>query len=179
MRITHLWSENTQTLNSLKISCVCLLSSTLVTSGLLYSYSGRPPVIIERSCTTQTLSSGALEHTEEEIQAFITEAIKARFNSDSKRPELLTVDALKNRNQEQLKFEDKSIRQTVIVEKIEVFDESFKVYSTRLISVENIRSAFPFVLKVLIKNTERSASNPYGIVLSKVSEIQTPPEKGK
>jgi len=171
MHITKMWAENTSTINSLKITCLCLSLGTLVSSVLLFTFAQRPPLLIERSCHSQVLESAPLGNTVKETKAFLLEALPARFDTLAVKPHLLTVNELKRRILEQKRFSKQKMVQKMIVDKVEITDEANLVYATRLISVKNIRSALPFAMKIELKKTRRTIENPYGLVISGVKEV--------
>ena len=62
--------------------------------GVVIFYSTRPALIIERSCLTKILTTAPAKRTTDEIKAFITEAISARFDSDRSKFSLLRASSL-------------------------------------------------------------------------------------
>ena len=60
--------------------------------------------------------------------------------------------------------------QFIVVRGVKVTGTQAAIDADRLISVAQIRSAFPFALTVTVATTARTESNPYGLQLEKVEQ---------
>ncbi|MCJ8278314.1 MAG: hypothetical protein MJK18_15860 [Bdellovibrionales bacterium] len=177
MRITHTWANLAHTNSFLKITTICLSLTIILLGCLVFSLSNKSPLVIERGCLSKKVVLAETEHTPEEIESFLQEAIRARFNSDIDSPHLLSVTELKKRTLEQKTLKKQSMNQVLIIEKITFDENNVVVHTNRLISVKDIRSAFIFKLRVKFAKIRRSKLNPYGLILTDTSHIQPTFEK--
>jgi hypothetical protein len=146
--------------------------------GITIYYSTKAPLIIERSCETKTLATGSNKKTSAEIQAFISDAISARFDSDRDKPSLLTEAQADLKQKELKELRSRKIDQRVFVDEITVNgDGTFTAKLTRLLKVENIRTALGFSIEAKIFEDTRTEDNPYGLVLSEVKLLNSEVKK--
>jgi hypothetical protein len=177
MRFTTAWAEVVSQNLTFKIVAGLLSLVAITLAVALVQASSREPLIIDRACVSRTVVSGNTERTAVEIQAFVEEALKARFNTEAEGKEgLLSPQELAFRKQEQENLKASQMTQKVIVNKVSVKKDSVNVDADRLVSVGAIRSAFIFPLSVTLTSVLRSELNPYGLLLSKVSQTK---ETGK
>ncbi len=159
--------------SALKFS-VFILSILSVTLGIfLIVDSQKTPIVIDRACESQIVKISSSVQTKSEIKAFLREALKLRFDSKPNRDPsaYMTSDLLAERAHEQSELSRSNINQMLIVRSIHDVGKSYEVLADRLIAVGEIRSAIPIVLKVQIASKLRSITNPYGLVLTDVTEI--------
>ena len=53
-----------------------------------------------------------------------------------------------------------------------VKDDYFIIEADRLYSIKEIRSTLPIKLKAIVQSKKRTATNPYGLILTKTEEIK-------
>lgn len=171
MRYTTAWSNVLSQNLTLRFAVLIL---GLTTTALAYSaarMSFRPPLIIERGCFSKTVNSGSTEVAPDEMEAFVREAIKQRFDSQAKLfGDFLSNEEMGFRVQEQREFTTRSIGQKVLVNSLRVEGNKVFVESDRLISIGTIRSAFPFNVQLTLSSQSRTYDNPYGLTVLKVTE---------
>ena len=118
------------------------------------------------------LATKPAAHTSVEIEAFVKEALRHRFDTDATpNAEFLSVDEFRLRAKEQDELQRRQMRQRVLVNGVTKNGDAITVDSDRLISVGTIRSAFTFPLTLTISSVTRSEANPYGLVLVKVTPV--------
>jgi hypothetical protein len=171
MRYTTAWS-NVLSQNVTLRFAVLILGVT--TTALAYSaarMSFRPPLIIERGCFSKGTTSGSTEVTPDEMESFVREALKQRFDSQAKIfGDFLSNEEMAFRTQEQKELTTRSISQKVLVNSLRVEGNKVFIESDRLISVGTIRSAFPFNLQMTLSSQSRTYDNPYGLTALKITE---------
>ncbi len=141
--------------------------------GVVIYYSTKPAVIIERACETKVLHPASGGRTQEEIKAFIGEAISARFDSDRNKPSLLTEAQADIKAKELKELSSRKITQKIFVDDVALKDGgSFTAQLTRLIKVENIRTALGFSVEAKIFEVPRTEDNPYGLILSELKLLE-------
>lgn len=173
MKFASLWAEIAHQNIVLRLS-ILGLSLVVICFGIaLAKLSLRDPLVIERPCTSPSTESVAKSRasepqTNEEIKVFITEAISMRFDSNAHfKNSWFSDDQIKQRKSEQEDLEKKKLAQKVFVESIDVTSAGFRVTVDRLLSVGKIRSAVAVTMDLKLERTPRTASNPYGLVLTK------------
>jgi hypothetical protein len=149
---------------SLLVLSICLCLGILKTSQ-------KNPMLIERGCISKIIDPQGPSVTVPEVQSFVTEALKQRFNSVEKATGFLGHEQIVARQKEQMELSRQAMKQVVIVNGVLVSGEEITVMADRLISVGEIRSAFKFPLKVEIEKVDRTDSNPYGLILSEVKNL--------
>ena len=130
----------------------------------------KDPILIQRSCYSRMVEKSAPQPTDDEIKAFVEEAIKARFNTGWNDALFLTTEQSAFKEKEQSQLSKQNMKQKVIVNSVTLDKDQITVDADRLISVGDIRSTFKFPLKVQLKSSSRSEGNPYGLVLSEITE---------
>ncbi len=158
---------------SLKLATLILLLLTITLGLTTVKLALREPLIVERGCISRLVQTGSTERTPAEIEAFITEALTMRFNTNS--PQIggyLSLDEDGVRINDQKELLQRSMTQKIIINGVKINGATVTVDTDRLISVGNIRSALPFLLFAQIATVTRNESNPYGLVLNKVSVIK-------
>jgi hypothetical protein len=177
MKFTTAWADVAAKNVTLKIAVILLSLSTMILGVASAKLSLRDPLIIERSCFSKALSVASNQHTSQEIEAFVREALAQRFNSESTEVFLLSSDEQTNRTQEEKEMNTRGMKQRLIVNSVKADGNTVQVDADRLISVGQIRSALPFPLTVIITTASRSQSNPYGLLALKVSPLKKEIEK--
>jgi hypothetical protein len=155
---------------TLRIVLLILAALLAVMAFAVVKSSMKNPIIVERACYSSPLETKSSEHTPVEIEAFVKESLRQRFDSDvTPNSEFLSVEEFKMRSIEQDELGRRQMRQRVILNSVIRKNDIVTVDADRLISVGSIRSAFPFPLRLFLSSVSRSESNPYGLVLLKIT----------
>ncbi|MBI2712608.1 MAG: hypothetical protein HYX41_07135 [Bdellovibrio sp.] len=174
MKYNVAWANTAAQNVSLKVALLVLCLIAIVLTLLVAKLSARKPIIIDRACFSSVIEGSQNEHSANEIEAFVREAIRQRFNSDANPvPDYLSPDELAARNQEQKELSSRTMSQTVIVRAIKANGNAIVIDADRLIAVAQIRSAFEFPLTATLNSTPRSVNNPYGLQLLKTIQPKT------
>lgn len=174
MRFPTAWADIAAQNATLKF-VIAALAVTLVTIATVAAKLGmKDPVVVERSCFSKTLASASAAVTDAEVKGFVEEVLVQRFGSTlDAHASYLSPAQLKARTMELDDLRKKGMRQTLIVNAVTINGEAIKVEADRLIAVDKIRSAFPVILDVEVSRTSRTTDNPYGLILTKVSVVET------
>ena len=169
MRFLSAWEGVSKENTSLRIAIYILGLCLSCESAVLLFNSKKVPLLIERACYTKMTKSQSADFTEDEVKVFLRLAIEKRFNSlASESDQYLSLKQRELRKAEQDELKTRAMRQTVFVNSVKIDTGNAIVDADRLISVGDIRSAFPFKLNIKFEQTDRSESNPYGLVLVEV-----------
>lgn len=179
MRFPQAWAEIAKQNNVLRIAILGVSVSGLLALLISMKFAFKEPLIIERGCFSKAVTKTTVQDpTKADYEAFTREALAQRFDSDANiLSEYIAIEELKNRDSEQDELKRRNIKQRVTVNSISRNDDQILIDADRLLSVGNLRSAFQFPLVLFIQKQSRSQSNPYGLVLLKVSPQN--PEEGK
>jgi len=132
----------------------------------------KPPLVIERSCNSKLMKAVDSLPTDNEIRAFLAEAVPQRFNTDTDVSVLLSARQMAFKESEQLELKKQQMKQTVVVRSITPEKDGMTVDADRLIAFQNIRSAFKFPLRVKVEQVTRTSVNPYGLELLEADPIK-------
>lgn len=173
MKFTLAWA-NVITQNLTLRALVIALSLCSVIFGISTARLAlRDPFIIERGCYSQTVSPSDVKHTDTEIESFLKLAIVARYDfSIVDIKHLLSDREITARISEHEEYLKKAMTQRIIVNSIKKERDSILVDVDRIISVEKVRSALPMQVKVELRSISRTQSNPYGLILYRVTTLQ-------
>lgn len=172
MRLTNAWSQVVTQNIVLRFSLLLVTASLGVMTFVAAKISLRDPLVIERACFTSTLDAKPVAATSVEVEAFVKEVLRQRFDSDATaNGEMMAVEEFKFRAKEQEEFSRRQIKQRVVVNSMTRNQDVINVDSDRIISVGNVRSAFSFPLIVTLSTVKRSPANPYGLVVTKISQV--------
>lgn len=178
MKYTVAWANALSQNAILKMTVGVLLVSTLIFSLTTVKLAVKEPFIIERECYSKILSTADSKHSPSEMERFVKAAIPKRFDSDGVDfRSVLSDDEVQFRLKEQEDLSKKAITQRVVVTSIKMEGASATVEADRILSAGKIRSALFFPLKVTLATTARTPSNPYGLILKKVSQVQVEANK--
>lgn len=171
MRFPQAWANIAQQNSVLRVAILGVSVSGLLALLISLKFAFKDPLIIERGCfATVTAATSRQEPTKEETEGFIREAISQRFDTDANvQGDFISLDELGNRSTEQEEMKRRNIRQRVVVSTVQKKDDAYAVDTDRILAVGALRSALQFPLIVKLQRTARSFSNPYGLVLLKVS----------
>lgn len=172
MKFTVAWAGVLTENNLLKTIVAVLTIICLVFSVALARLSVREPILIERECTSRYVSPADLKHTNKEIESFIRSGISMRFDSNAADfKELLSDDETAFRIKEQEELKKKSLIQRVLVNSIKQEANDYVVDADRLLSTGKVRSALQFIIRVELASVARTVSNPYGLIIRRVSQV--------
>lgn len=116
--------------------------------------------------------------TDNEIKAFLLEALPMRFDSLTYLKDgFLSLKQAAAREKDQAALKERKITQRLVISDIKITGEEINVTADRLLTLGKIKSALAFNLKASVQKTSRSESNPYGLVLSSVSQIENKEDK--
>jgi hypothetical protein len=178
MRFTVAWA-NVQNQNitlrlCLLLTSICALLFCITTVRL----SLKTPLLIERECFSKAIGNIPSQTTSADIEAFVKVALSKRFDSDAADIKSFLSDEEWNfRLKEQAELKSKSINQRVFVNFVKVDGNNISVDADRFISIEKVKTVTPFVLAITLSKDSRTASNPYGLILEKISEIKNKEDK--
>jgi hypothetical protein len=173
MKYTVAWA-NVLTQNTvLKGTVVALSVAVFVFTFATLKLALRSPFIIDRECYSKVATPGDNKHTAFEMEQFIKSSLEKRFNTEAQDVRAyIAEEEVQYRFKEQEDLAKKGITQKLIVNSIKVEGSTATVDSDRIMSAGKVRSALFFPLKVTLASSDRTASNPYGLTLRKVSQIQ-------
>lgn len=171
MKFHFAWDSLEKENRFLKILIFTILLLAIFLCSVLTVVGSKDPLVIERGCYSRLAAKETNLPSDEEIKAFIEEALRARFNTGWTNSILLSREQNVFRDREQGELSKQKMRQTVIVNEVVLEKDSITVDADRLISVGEIRSSFKFPLKIQIKAEARSEGNPYGLILFEIDEI--------
>ncbi|MBI3294434.1 MAG: hypothetical protein HYZ71_06855 [Deltaproteobacteria bacterium] len=179
MKYTVAWSQVLTQNNVLRFAIVSL---SLAVIGLLVALTvvtARDPIVIERGCMSQVAATGSTERTDAELNAFLSEALSGRFDSNRLPQEgWLSSEEIQYRAQELKGFQEKEIKQRVLFNQIEkVSGQEILVDADRILSVGSVRSVLPFPLKLTVSSVVRSRGNPYGLRVLQFKSVTKPGDK--
>lgn len=178
MKYTEAWASVVSQNFNLKMATVILGAISLVLGMTTLRLTFKDSPIIERGCFSRPLVPMKDEHTKEEIERFIKEALSQRFDSTVQPVDgLLSPDELKLRLQEQKDFATRNMKQRLVVNAVTQNGDDFLVDADRVISVNDVRSAFKFPLLVKLESKARSYSNPYGLIIVSSSQVDSKDKK--
>lgn len=174
MRFPAAWSEIASENSTLKIVIIALSVGVVSLATVTARLALKEPVVIERGGVVRVAERGTDKVSELEIKMFLKEVIPQRFNTvDLPKTAYFDPSQLKARKIEQDELKKKNMRQTLLISSIEIKGDVINIEADRLIAVEKIRSAFIVSFDVAVAQTQRSAENPYGLVLVKALPITT------
>lgn len=180
MKYTEAWASVVSQNLNLKVatSILGILSVILGMTTLRLTF--KDSIIIERGCFSKATTPVKDEHSKEEIDSFLQESLLQRFDSQVKAVDgLLAPDELRLRESEQKEFISRGMKQKIVINQITASEDGFKVDADRIISVNDVRSAFRFPLFVKLESKSRSYSNPYGLLLVTTKQTADKPTDPK
>jgi hypothetical protein len=172
MKYTEAWASVTNQNYMLKIALVSLSCAIIGLATITLKMAFNKPMIIERGCASSVVNPTKEDHSINEIEQFLKNALSQRFDTNVTPTDgLLSVDELKLRSIEQKELESKQVKQKMILNTVTESADGFKVDSDRIISLGNIRSAFRIQFLVKLESKARSLSNPYGLIIESIKDI--------
>lgn len=175
MKFSIAWANVINENNLLKFVVVLLLASSVVFSVALVRLSVRQPILIERGCESRFLTTADSNHTNKELEMFMREVIPMRFDSNAADfRSLLSNEEIAYRIKEQEDLKKKSLLQKIVVNSIKQEGNGYIADTDRILSAGKLRSATQFPLRLEIASVPRTVSNPYGLILIRVSQFTEP-----
>ena len=172
MKYTMAWARTAAQNVTLKLATVLLGLVVVVQLMVIAGLADRQPLVIDRGCLSRLSQFGPGEASPAEIQNFIYESIPARFDSQlPANASVLSGEELAKRQKEQAQMQARGIQQRVLVDSVRVTDGKVEISATRILGVGKVKSALPFELSANVQRTNRTESNPYGLVLTGISMI--------
>jgi hypothetical protein len=178
MRFTQAWAEIASQNSILKIFALVLCGCCLVLTVATAKLALKDPLVFERGCYTIKRQAVSAERSTQEIETFLKMALAERFDTGAiVIPGHLSAEEEGAKQVEQKELSQKGMTQRVVIGTIKVDKTTVEVDADRLISVSQIRSAFAFPLVVTIATATRSDSNPYGLLVVKISQKRDKPDE--
>lgn len=172
MKFSVAWASVLSENNLLKTTVAILSVVSVVFSVALARLAVRQPLLLERECGTRYVAPVDQKHTTREIESFIRAVVPLRFDTEAADfKSLLSDDETGFRIKEQDELKKKSITQRVLVNSIKADGDSYVVDTDRVLSAGKIRSALSLIVKVQLASVGRSVSNPYGLILRRISQV--------
>ena len=81
------------------------------------------------------------------------------------------------REKEIATLKQRQMTQKVLVSEVKFENKDIIVTTDRIMSIGKIKSVLPLNLKVVVQQSTRSESNPYGLILSSISQIEEKEDK--
>lgn len=176
MRITTAWAESLSQNLTLRFALLCLSVAFVFSALGNFIFFSQEPLVIDRGCADTPVHFADKKHTLAEIKAFLHIAIPMRFDTQSEvKNDYLSEQEIKNRISEQAKLKKQDIRQSVIIESVDV--ENGLAFADRIVRVGEVRSALSLQLQYIVNRTPRTRNNPYGLVLAQVEPYKPDSKK--
>jgi hypothetical protein len=171
-RYSSAWANIARENNVLKLLIVFLGVITLILGISNAKLSEKPALVVERGCVTRTLNAVKSAPSAEEVETFLREAISERFDSVTPNgTDFLSLQTGKDRADEQTELSRRGIKQRVLFNELTRTGSDLVVDADRILSVAQLRSAYSVKLSVAFEETERTPSNPYGMILTQAKVI--------
>lgn len=173
MRFTTAWAKVAAQNVTLKVATVIMAVVTIVQLVIISGLASRDPIVIERSCFSRAIASKSPEPNKDEIKAFLLEALPMRFDSDGYFKEgFLSLEESAARDKEQTTLKQRQMNQRIIISNVVFSEKDVVVLADRLVSIGKIKSALPLNLKITLQQTNRTEANPYGLIISSITQIE-------
>jgi hypothetical protein len=173
MKFALAWADVTSQNHALRFTLFALSFTTAISLIFSLVIIFKPPIVVERGCVSEAFQVASNQRTKGEIENFIRIALVERFSTSATVEDgHLSPGEFELRQREQKELQSRGLDQKIIVGHIDVTESVATVDCDRLISINNIRSAFPLKLKVKVESKNRGIGNPYGLVLVEVKPQQ-------
>lgn len=173
MRFTEAWAGVAQVNVVLKFTVVGLVVTNVITAFALTTFALKQPLIFERGESTKSVKLANPAATKEEVEKFVRVALAQRFDTESSVDENIFVNGeIKNREAEAKEMNSRNMMQKIIVNRMDVSNESVTVGADRIIKVGEVKTILPFPLTVKIAAVDRTINNPYGLKVVEVTKIE-------
>lgn len=163
---------------TLKVATVTLTFISAAQLIIIASLSLKEPLIIDRGCFSKQVSAKSAAITHDEIEAFLTEALPMRFDSNGfLKAGFLALEETASREKELAILKSKQMVQKIMISEVKFQENEIFVLIDRIISIGKIKSVLPLNLKVSLLQTNRSEANNYGLIISSISQIEEKEDK--
>lgn len=178
MKFNTAWAKTAAQNVTLKIATVTLAIVAIGELILIGSLISQDLTVIERGCFSRALQAKPINPSKSEIEAFLIEALSMRFDSSGYLKEgFLSIEESILREKEQATLTQRQITQKIIINEIQNEGKEITVLVDRILSVGKIKSVLPLNIKANVQKSNRTDSNPYGLVLNSISPIEEKEEK--
>lgn len=178
MRITTAWAKTASQNVTLKVATVTLALITVVQLIVIGKLTSQDLVVVERGCYSRPLKAKNQDPTKTETEAFLIEALSMRFDSNGYLKEgFLSMEETIFREKELITLKQRQITQKILITEVKVNNQEITVFADRILSVGKIKSVLSFNLKANIQQSNRTESNPYGLILTSLSPLEEKKEK--
>ncbi len=172
MRFSTAWATTAAQNVTLKAAAALLAFVCMFQLSVIAGLSMKDPLVIERACFSKALSLKNSKPTEDEISAFLKEAIPLRFDSGLNMKEgFLAIEETLLREKEMATLKQRQMSQRVLITDMKVSVDEVQVFTDRLISIGKVKSVLPLNMRVTILQTNRTESNPYGLIVGSIAQI--------
>ncbi|RYZ78463.1 MAG: hypothetical protein EOP06_29035 [Proteobacteria bacterium] len=138
----------------------------------------KDPLLIERECFSRAVYSRNAKPTEDEIRAFLKEALPMRFNTEGTiKDGFLAINETMLREKDLSTLAQRQISQKVLVDEIKIDPKLITANLDRVVSVGKIKSVLPLILIITVQETTRSENNPYGLIITSIDQPEDKPER--
>lgn len=173
MKFNIAWAKVAAENVTLKVATVILAAVSVTQLFFIGSLALRDLPVVERGCYSRIVKAKPDDPTESEIKAFLEKALSIRFDSTAYvKDGFLSIEETVSREKEQATLKQRQISQKIIISDIKVDKKEVLVLADRLIAIGKVKSTLGFNLKVSVQQTNRTESNPYGLILSAVEQIK-------
>lgn len=173
MRFSMAWADVAKQNNVLRIAVIGVTFVCVIVLMIALKFAFKEPLVIERGCFSTVSPAQSQMQTPQEIESFLNEAVRERFNSGAVVVgDYFALEELKARDSEQTELGRREIKQKIVVNSIAKQGDGYLVDADRILSVGKIRSAFQMPMTVTIAKATRTSGNPYGLVVLRVSPIK-------
>ena len=178
MRFSTAWAKTAAQNVTLKVATVVLAGVSIVQLSVIAGLSIKDPLVIERACFSKKSIIKNSNPTQDEIKSFLTESIPMRFDSIGNSIDgWLAIEESIAREKEIATLKQRQMTQKVLVSEVKFENKDIIVTTDRIMSIGKIKSVLPLNLKVVVQQSTRSESNPYGLILSSISQIEEKEDK--
>lgn len=172
MRFSTAWANIAKQNVSLKVALVSVSVASVFLSIGFMKTSFKDPIVIERSCKTESLVASSIEPTVAEMKQFVKKALLERYSSE----EIAAVSYLsKKLNKEKLTenklFKKKDVVQLSLVRSVDVTKDKIIANVDRIFSMGKTRPAYPSKFALKVQSIKRTLENPYGLILVSIKTI--------
>lgn len=172
MRFSTAWAKTAAQNVTLKTAAALLAFVCLFQLSVIAGLSMKDPLVVERACFSKALQLKNSKPTEQEISSFLEEAIPLRFDSGKNLKDgFLAMEETLLREREMATLKQRQMSQRILVTDMKVSGDEVQVFTDRLISIGKVKSVLPLNLKVTVLQTNRTESNPYGLIIGSISQI--------
>lgn len=178
MKFTTAWAQTASQNVTLKVATVALTTISIVQLFAILSLTFKELPVIEKGCFSRAIYPISNSQSKNEIESFLSESLPMRFDTLTYLKDgFLSLEELAAREKEFASFRQREISQKLSITEIKGEGKDIIVYADRILSVGKIKSVLPITLKIEIQKTNRTESNPYGLVLSSVNQVEQKEEK--